>query len=522
MSFNLGITFNGIERVINIPGNVVVLGRIPAEEGVVGVSPDNEIGRWHIELVYDQGEYRIKDLKSRNGTFINGNRIPHETTIVLQPGDAIRLANKTIITIAHSLSAEETRDIKIVDDGEIVHSYSSESTPTEIFLNEEFRAEQFEVLRRQLDTLSTLSESLGTLTEIDDLLNSVIRHIVDVIPNISNYGILLQYNDKLEPFLPGPLQCSMTLAREALRKKQTLHWRYNANLDIKSVRDYNIESALYAPLVWQSESYGVLFVNNNERQDAFSDDDVRLIQAMARQSAMFIKNVLLQVDLRQREIVRANLMRHFSPQVAKRVLEQQEELQLGGESISPVTLLMSDVRGFTALTAAMLPDAVMRMLNQMFSILTPIIFKHHGTVDKYIGDGVLAIFGSPEPDNSQWVHAIRAALEMQQAMTTLQNEIETTYGVILQIGIAIHTGELVHGYLGSYDRLEYTVIGDTVNKVARLCDNAPRLQVIISEAVYEKVKGQVQVRPERIAAISKHADTEPQQIAYIVTACNDR
>jgi adenylate cyclase len=212
-------------------------------------------------------------------------------------------------------------------------------------------------------------------------------------------------------------------------------------------------------------------------------------------------------------------MRQFSPQVAEYLqdmLKQQGHLGLGGERVEPVTILNADVRGFTALSAQMDPASVMEMLNELFGACIPIIFKHNGTVDKYVGDGFLAVFGSPNPDAEgvQWENAVRAALEIQSAVRKLGREWQSANRPAYQLGIGIHTGAVLQGFIGSDEQMEYTIIGDTVNRASRYCDGAGPGEVVISPAVYQHVSNLVEITPKAITP--KHSHTEGELEAYVV------
>ena len=126
-------------------------------------------------------------------------------------------------------------------------------------------------------------------------------------------------------------------------------------------------------------------------------------------------------------------------------------------------------------------------MNAYFSTLIQIIFTYDGTIDKFIGDEILAVFGSPEPDAKQHEKAVRAAWEMQAAMNTLNIERKTRGQVTCDIGIGIHCGEVLHGFIGSAERIEFTVIGDAVNRASRYCDGAGAGEVLISPEVYQRV-----------------------------------
>ncbi len=182
--------------------------------------------------------------------------------------------------------------------------------------------------------------------------------------------------------------------------------------------------------------------------------------------------------------------------------------------MDPVTILVSDVRSFTALSAEMEPDEVVRMLNEMFDAFVPIVFEYDGVVDKYIGDSVLAVFGSPEKDDDQCEKAVKAALEMQRAVYKLGEGRKVRRLPVFGVGISVHTGAVIHGFIGSTERLEYTVIGDTVNRASRYCDGAAAGEVVISQTVYERVYRLVNVEPKVIR--TKHPEIEPDLKAFVV------
>jgi adenylate cyclase len=211
------------------------------------------------------------------------------------------------------------------------------------------------------------------------------------------------------------------------------------------------------------------------------------------------------------------LLRQFSPQVAgrlERLLKDTSHLHLGGKRADPTTILTSDVRGFTSLSAQMEPNELVEMLNELFGVCIPIIFEYNGTIDKYVGDAILAVFGSPDPDDHQWENAVWAAIKMQAAIDELGEDRQGRGLPVCQVGIGIHTGAVLHGFIGSEEHMEFTIIGDAVNRASRYCDGADSGEIIISQDVYEHVSGLVEVVPKIIK--SKHPDTESDLEAHVV------
>lgn len=169
--------------------------------------------------------------------------------------------------------------------------------------------------------------------------------------------------------------------------------------------------------------------------------------------------------------------RYVNPKIIDELL-QQKKLELSGKR-QQVTIFFMDIRGFTKLSERLAPEKVVAILNRYFDISTSILFKHDGTVDKFVGDAVMALFNAPTNVKNHELKAVRAAFAIQQAI----NE----WGRI-DVGIGIHTGEAVIGNIGSHHKMDYTAIGDAVNTAARLEGQTKAGEILISKAVYEKVK----------------------------------
>lgn len=491
--------------------DAILIGRSTPEQAVdLDLTPDSTVSRRHARLTLESGTYWLEDLGSKYGSFINDQRVIRK--VKLKPGDQIRLGQTVL-------------ELFIPDAGILSSSVSaSESTPNLLF---DIQADlaSLEAARRRLLVFYELGAALGTMQAVEPLLKTVVEHLCKVIPDAHRGAVLLleEQNLALKAFVPEQFKpaVSLNLARLAIDSREALIWRRDkpgtTGLLSDSVIRHGTQSAMYAPLIWQGEVLGVVFVDNFLSKAAFNNDDLSLLMALANQAAMFVKNHALQQDLRHQEVVRSNLLRQFSPQVAERLerlLKETSPLRLGGKRADQATILTSDVRGFTSLTAQMEPNEVVAMLNELFSACIPIIFKYNGTIDKYVGDAILAVFGSPDPDERQWENAVRAATEMQAAIDRLREQRAARGLPVCQVGIGIHTGAVLHGFIGSEEHMEFTVIGDAVNRTNRYCDGAGPGEVIISPAVFEHVSNLVQVIPRTI--VSKHPDTEADLAAYLV------
>ena len=194
-------------------------------------------------------------------------------------------------------------------------------------------------------------------------------------------------------------------------------------------------------------------------------------------------NVGLQetVERKVEELSRAARLRQYvSPQLADSILAGDTEVVLGS-SRKYLTVFMSDIRGFTEMTEQMEPEHLVDELNEYLSQMTDIIFRHGGTLDKYIGDAILVFFGDPVPQDDHEERALTMALEMQDQVENLANRWTATYGASFRIGIGITTGWLTVGNIGSSARTDYTVLGNEVNLASRLADQANAGEILVSE-----------------------------------------
>jgi len=160
-----------------------------------------------------------------------------------------------------------------------------------------------------------------------------------------------------------------------------------------------------------------------------------------------------------------------------------------------VTMLFSDIRGFTAMSEKRAPQDIVRLLNEYFELMVDVLFRYEGTLDKFVGDEIVALFGAPVGMPQAELKAIQCALDMKRALAEFNNTRLAEGQEEIRIGIGINTGLVVTGAIGSSRALQYTAIGDAVNLASRLCSLAQAGEIIISDATYEKVKNEVAVAP---------------------------
>jgi adenylate cyclase len=514
----------------------IIIGRVKrgGKRVDLDLSPDTTISNTHACLSFENGTYWIQDLNSTNGTLVAGELIRKKTP--LAPGVEVRIG-QVVLTVEPEppappprpapKAAEEVAFIKTAPYEPVATPAPPQPVEAKPMPPEAVEAEPLETKpakeSRRLKAFYDLTLALCAANTLDSLEGILVKQLRQAIPSAQRGAVLLP-DERGELLLKihwpsGAHSVSMTLAREAFEEKRAITWdapekKASASGMPSSVVFFETESALYVPLISGQQTLGVMYVDNAVRPNAFSPADLELLTTIAKQVAGFVRDHVLQPGMQREEIVRSNLLRQFSPKVADFILEESGRLQLGGNRVDPITILVSDVRGFTSLSARMEPGDVVRMLNEMFDAFVPIIFEYDGVIDKYVGDSVLAVFGSPEADERQWEKAVRAAVAMQEAMAALGEAWRLRRLPVFEVGIGIHSGEAIQGFIGSSQRIEYTVIGDTVNRAARFCDGASPGEILISNAVYEHVYRLVEVEAKTVR--TKHPETEPDLKAYLV------
>ncbi|MEP7214544.1 MAG: adenylate/guanylate cyclase domain-containing protein [Acidobacteriota bacterium] len=366
--------------------------------------------------------------------------------------------------------------------------------------------EEIKDLRRKakmLELLYEMSRSIGTIFDLKEIFDKatdlifrgtpadrVVALIADEtldgkILDYSLYPVGVKTRDERIEKLTETLTISRTITQKVMREKVAI-LSQDAKTDEQfrgsdSIVSQGVRSTICAPLITESNVHGVLYADRLDPFAAFSPDHLELISAVAAQTAVTVETVKAHKRLAREEVARANYSRFMPEYVVKQLLDNPDSFRLGGVN-QTVTVLFADIRGFTALSERENPEKVVGLLNRYFSVMTDIIFAHGGTLDKYIGDGLMAIFGAPTASPEDALNAVKTAVTMQKRLATLNAELRTEGYTQISVGIGLHTGEATIGYIGSEKRSEYTAIGDTVNLAARLESNAAGGEILMSEA----------------------------------------
>ena len=481
---------DGEEKTFESSATSIVIGRPKSGQVTIDLdlSPDLAVSRPHARISFENDSYWIEDLGSNRGTKVNDEEIKGRGKVPLGERSCVCVGESMLFVEPPNLIDNATISpiLQAKEPPALVIGSAGEATPSTLAAAE--TASRHARLLYELVLQSSAGAPLDTLFQI------AIERLVAAMPAAERGALLLKVPSS-SPLLkahlpPGEPSVSMTLAEHAMSCGGGFIWRRadDASANPASVLANQMGSGIYAPLTWRGETFGVICVDNCNGSRQFTKDDLELAVAVAQHVALAIANHRLREDLLYNATLVERLLTNFSPAIRRRLLEKARRgrLKLGGEK-SEVTILSSDIRGFTATSAKMDAEDVVDMLNDYFSALVSAIFRHDGTVDKFVGDSILAVFGSPEPDADQHGKAIRAALAMQAAMNEV-NDVRRSRGqTVCEMGIGIHCGEVLHGFVGSEERMEFTVIGDAVNRTSRYCDAAGPRQVLISPELYQRV-----------------------------------
>ncbi len=292
--------------------------------------------------------------------------------------------------------------------------------------------------------------------------------------------------------LPGTTPLPRSVARAALARRAavlTVDAAADPRFTGQSVLRQRVRSALCAPLLAADGTpLGAVYVDSGDPARAFREEDLDFLTAFAGVAAAALENARLGERLRREAVARENFSRYFAPPVAMRIAEGDVPARPGGERRT-VAVLFADLRGFTPLAARLGPDEVAATLSEFLSAMVDCVFRHGGTLDKFIGDCVMAQWGAPEgaPDDAD--RALRAALDMHVALDALNVRRAAAGRPRLAMGVGLSYGEVFAGNIGSERRLEFTVIGDAVNHASRLCDAAGPGELLVSDVLRAALRG---------------------------------
>jgi adenylate cyclase len=470
---------------------------------------DPLVSRSHARLERAEGGARVTDLGSTNGTFVNDVQVQSS---LLRHGDEVQIGG--------TVFRYRDRPAAVLDDplpacppdglfsptptATVMRAPAPGSSPVAPSRTTAAHAPADTPIYRVSDRLSALARTRPGTVSVEESLERILGLVFDLLPVDRGCIVLLDEAGNPQPRAVRyredtaerrDMPISRTLLRQAIDQDAAVlvsDAMADAALgQAASVLLQRIRCAAYAPICFADQVLGVICVDTR-RPGGLAEADLELLNAFANEAALVTYQARLEEVIRQEERRRGLLQRFLAPTVAQQFLSAGQDLHRGGEE-REITVLFADVRGFTPLAEHTPASELVALLNLLFERLCEPVMRHRGTLDKYIGDCIMAIFGAPGGETDHCLRAVSAAAEMQREMARVRSELAGKYGG-LAVGIAINTGRAVVGLIGTDQKLDYTAIGDTVNVAARVEELAGPGQILVTEPVARQVHSRFQMQ----------------------------
>ncbi|NER49844.1 MAG: FHA domain-containing protein [Symploca sp. SIO1B1] len=491
---------------------------------------DESLSRQHAEITLAQDGVTITDRNSLNGTFVNNSRINHSK---LKHGDSIYFG-KVICQFVEGIAHPKAQLFQNSTDSEISilkqvspeqtritvpNSLSSVTTDISILKLSQQDASQRAMAK--LEILLQVSKEFSSPEEPEKLLEKILNLLFEIM-HVDRAVILLvneltrQLEQKAFKLRPGIQEMGQLYSKKItnfVRNKGRAILSDDACIDQRlrnseSVMIQGIHGAMCAPLKPRESVIGVLYVDNLSLSHVYSGEDLEFLTCLTNQAAIAIDNSQLYQQI-QAEAVMRNKLERFFPEAVSRKLREEGNLGIVDRE---VTALFCDISQFTEMSSQMAPRQIIEMLNEYFQVMVEeIVFAYEGTLEKYIGDALFAVWGAPYQQADDPERAIRAAIAMQWAVRRLNHKWSQQGRRTISIHIGLNTGKVAAGNIGSEKLIQYAAIGDTTNVTSRICGVAKAGEILISQGTFAKLRDRT-LPLEKIPPVKVKGKEEPLQL----------
>ncbi len=520
MPYILRYAEGGEEKELVVYEQELSVGRAP-DCGLVLTEPG--ISRSHCRLTQTEDGVFIEDLGSKNGTRVNNVYI---SKAKLSPSDTVTIAEFPIVFEPRQSQsfkiatgdASTDRMVRLSEDKQLHEEAGTiirrvNEAQDIIAQYEKTQKNKSAVQKQSVDAqrimrvVIEVAKALIAVKSVDEIIEKLMRLVFENLPADRGCLMLHDLEGVLRPKVvhhrdersaQDAINISQTIVNKALNDKMAI-LTTDAQVDPRfsageSIRFLGIKSAMCVPLFHKQNTIGIIYLDSPTSAAIFGPSDLDLLTAMANFAAVGIEQARLNEKVQKEMSVRQRLERYHSPSIVSRILKDvshhgdPREYHLSAEE-RDVSVLFADIVGFTPMSARLSPGRVAELLNEYFSEMTEVIFEYEGTLDKYIGDAIMAIFGAPNIMENHPYRAVCASLDMLDRLDALNKR--RVEDARFSIRIGINTGSAVAGDIGSIKRMDYTVLGNTVNLAARIEAMACKPnQVVVGESTFHRIHDQ--------------------------------
>lgn len=487
MEFKLEYLINDELKTFYLNKDIITIGKLSSNDFQLN---DNSVSRNHCKFTKIKNNYKLIDIGSTNGTYVNGKKIDEK---VLKTNDNITIG-RTILKLLPVSKKESYYD---VDDQKI---------SMVIPLSDEFKIKkEKKIVPTELNfltALTSLGKNLITSSTLEDSFEKVGALIFKFIGpqklfifffDENQEELHLKYSHSKREKKEEKVNISKTIAMKAIKEKVAIlssNTKDDARFDgAQSIIMYGITSAISVPIWTKNSIYGLIYADTTSFDQIFKEKDLEILSIIANFTGLSIEGINSLNKLNKEKKIRSRLERYHSPAVVSRIMESHDDntQELEAYKETDASVLFMDIVGFTAKVENMSPVELGIFLNNFFTEMTDVIFKYNGTLDKYIGDSIMAVFGAPIEIENHAELSILTALDMMIKLSEMNQSLNEKDKINIRIGI--NSGKLVSGDFGSPKRFDYTVIGNTVNIASRLESSVAKAgEISVSAAVYNQTK----------------------------------
>jgi adenylate cyclase len=505
----------GVPRVTDLKVDMAV-GRTEGNDLVLN---HPSVSRKHARFESRNNHWFIVDLKSTNGVKINGNLITESQVV---PGDKI-LIGSVQLELKAQPSVEFTGNSMFDNpSGTVIRRIADFNSEFGLDLGELQQApataarppsqpgvKEPSVTREKIfQVLVQVARALLQSEELNALLNTVMDMIFKYLP--VERGLIILFDEsgtpvpKLTKFIEGADQQDIPISRTILKmvaEQQIALMTSNALEDArllggKSIAIHGIRSAMCVPLWNRQRVIGAVQVDSPIHIGRFTEEDLDLLTALANFAAVAIERAQMAEKIEQERKIRTKMERYHSPAVIDEIVKGVVSADETDVRLAEVSILFADISGFTTISETKKPEEVSEFLSHFFSFAVEAIFAYGGTLDKFICDAVMAFFGAPIPQDDHADRAVLAGIMLQRLVSDWNAERERAGLPSVRVRIGINSGPAVVGNVGTEKRVDYTVLGSSVNIASRLESGVAKPgQVVISKNTLERIIGSFQTEP---------------------------